>query len=113
MFGVGLQSHGRHDIAIVWVLVQHVVHRVFHLLLRGGQGDELFRPTVDLAPLKIHDAAAQGAIRGILFVRVHRGLHIQAACIGLVTILVEHELAHHLGHVFSVHLVDIRAALDL
>ena len=65
--GTGFQHHGRHDIAIVWVVIQHLIDGIFHLLRLGGQLNEFFGTAVNLSALKVHDALTQGLIGCILF----------------------------------------------
>ena len=74
--GVGFNHHGRLHVAVVGVFVQHFVYRVFDLLRVFGQGDELFGPPVDLAALKVHDAAAQRLVGGFLLRAHYGGAHV-------------------------------------
>jgi hypothetical protein len=48
LLGVGFQHHGRHHVAVVGVVGQRVVDRVFQFLGVGGQVDEALGAAVDL-----------------------------------------------------------------
>ena len=57
---------------------------------------------------------ADSPVGGQLVLGVERGQHHQAACVGLVSILGNHGLAHHFGHEFGVGSirVDRRTQLE-
>ena len=101
--GVDLQHHGGEYIAVVGVAGQRIVDRFFGFLRVVGEGDELLGAAVVLAALVVHDALAQGRVGGVLVAGVERGVHVQAAGVGLVAVLREDQLAHHFGHVFGMH----------
>ena len=113
LLGRGFQHHGRHDIAVVRVVGQRVVDGIFGLLGVGGHGDEFLGTAVNLPPLEIHDAFAQRLVGGGLVHRRQRGVDIQAARVGLVAVLAEHQLAHRLGHVLGMHAPVILTLADL
>ena len=110
--GVGFQHHGGHDVAVVGVFVQGLVNGVFKLARIGGQVHIFFRPPVNLAPLKVHDAPAQRPVRDFLVCGAQRGVDVQPAGVGFFSVLGEHQLAHRLRHVFSMHLEVVVVELD-
>ena len=64
----------------------------------GGQGDEFFRSPINLPPLKIHQALAQGPVSSDLLARFDGGVDTQTACVGVFAILGKHHLPHSFGH---------------
>ena len=69
--GLGLNDHRREHVAVVGALVQGLVDGVFQFLRLGGQRQEFFGPPVNLAALKVHDAAAQSLVSRLLL-RAHQ-----------------------------------------
>ena len=112
MFGIGFQHDGGHDVTIVRVVVQRIVHRVLSLLGVGGNRHKLFWPTVDLTPLEVHDALAKGLVGSVLVGGSQCGADIKPARISFIAVLGIHELANHFGNIFRVHLVVAGSRLD-
>ena len=113
-FRGGFEHHRRQHIAIVGVFFQSVIDGIVHLFGVDWQVDELFRTPVNLAALKIHDALAQSFVSGHLLVRLHRGVNVQTAGVGVLAILRINHLANGLGHVFGMQnfLVRCRSQLE-
>ena len=96
------------------MLVQRLVNRIFQFLGIAGQRNELLWPPIDLAPLKIHDAAPQSLISGLLLRADNSCNYVQAAGVSGIAILVEHQLAHHFRYIFGMHqLGTIRRGLNM
>ena len=87
------------------MFIEYFEDGVLPLLGIVGQCDEFFRATVDLAPLKIHDAAAQRMVGGVLVGAAQGGAHVKAPCVGFFAILGKHQLAHHFGDVLGMDLL--------
>ena len=111
-FGISLQHHSSHHIAIVWMLVQRFVNGIFELLAALWQCDELLRPAVDLAPFKVHDAPAQRLVRHVLVTGTQGGEDVEPARVGFIAVLDKHQLAHRFGHVFGVYGCVVSGQLD-
>jgi hypothetical protein len=110
---IGFENDRRQHVAVVGVFGQRVVDGVFRVLGIGGQVHEFLRSAVDLAALVIHDALAQGPVRGVLLVGLHRGEHVQAAGVGFVPVLGVDQLADRFGDVLGVDLGVVAAAADM
>ena len=110
--GIGLQHHRRHDIAVIRVLSQGIINRIFGLpgILRHVY--KFFRPPINLAALVVHDALAKRLVGGRLVGCAQGGVHIQAARVGLVTVLVKHQLTHGFCNVFRMDAAGVRPCLD-
>ena len=100
----GFQHHRGQQVAFVALVDQGIVNRVFEFARVGRQVDEALGAAVVLPQLIVHDAAAQRLVGHFLVVGAHRGVNIQAARVNLGTVLREHELACHLGHVIGMGL---------
>ena len=109
----GLQYHGGEHVAVVGAVGQGVVDRLVQLAAAGRQHDEFLGAAVDLAALVVHQALAQGAVGGVLVARIHRGVDVQAAGVGLAAVLREDQLAHHLGDVLCMDAGGVGAGADL
>ena len=92
---------------------QCVVNGVVNVVRVCGQLDELLGSAVMLAPLKVHDAAAQSAVGRILVAGAQCGVDIQAACVGLGAILRKNELAGHLRHELCMHACAVLPSVDV
>ena len=99
--GAGFKHHGRHHVAVVRVVGQRIVNRIFRFLGIGGKVDEFLRPPIDLPALVVHDAFAQGLVGHGLVGGAQGGVNIQAAGVGFVAVLVVDQLAHSFGHIFG------------
>ena len=71
--GLDLNDYRREHVAIIRALVQGLVDGVFHLLGVGGQRQEFLWAPVNLAALKVHDAAAQSLVSRLLLRAHQRG----------------------------------------
>ena len=111
-FRVSAQHHRRHHVAVVRVFVQGLVNDVLSLLRVSGQCHKFLGPTVNLPALKVHDAAAQRLVSGILVRGAQGGVHVQTAGVGFLTVLRVHQLPHHFGHVLRVHFVEVCTGFD-
>ena len=97
------EHHAGAQLVVVGVLHQRLGDARVDLLRIGRQIDVAFRASIDLAPLVIHDALAQGAIGDQLVRRVDRQIDVDAARVGGLAVLAEDELARRLGDVFGMH----------
>ena len=100
--GARFQHHGRQHIAVVGVVFQRVIDGIVHEFRVGGQHDEFFRASVELAALEIHDALAQGFVSQHLLARIDGGVDIQAARVSVLAVLGKNHLPNRFGHVFGV-----------
>ena len=82
---------------------QGVVDGLFAIFCVGGEIDERFGAAIAVTALVVENAAAHGLIRDVLVGLAQRGVDIQAARVGFFAVLRVHELTHHFGHVFGVH----------
>ncbi len=98
------QHHGRHQIVIVRALIERLVDGIVARRLFAGQVDEKLRSTVDLPALVIQHTLAQRTVSGFLFGRTQAGGDNQSAGVGLIPVLRNHGLSHHLGHIVGVYL---------
>ena len=93
--------------ALQLVVVREVLERIgdarVHLLQVGRQVDVVLGAAIDLAPLVVEDALAQGPVGQGLLAGVEREPDVEAAGVGLGTVLVEDHLPGLLGHVLGVH----------
>ena len=101
-FGRRFQHHRRHDVTVVWMVVQNIVDGLFGLFRVAGQVDEFFRAPVDLTSLKVHEALAQGPVGGHLLTRLDGGVNVQAPGVGVLSVLGKNHLAHGFCHMFGV-----------
>ena len=96
-----------HDRGAQLVVVGEVLQRFgdarVELAAVGRQVDVVLGAAIDLAPLVVHDALAQGVVGERLLGRVERQVDVEAARVGLGAVLVEDHLARLLGHVLGVH----------
>ena len=109
---VGFEHHRRQQVAIVGVLLQGFINGLLELLSASRQGGKFFRPPVDLAAFKIHDAAAQRFVSHILLVGAQCGVNIQTPGVGVLAVLGKHELAHRLGDKLGVYPAVVGVGLD-
>ena len=96
-----------HDRRLQLVVVREVLERVgdarVHLLQVGRQVDVVLGAAIDLAPLVVEDALAQGPVGQGLLAGIERQPDVEAAGVGLGTVLVEDHLPGLLGHVLGMH----------
>ena len=110
---IGFQHHRRHDVAIVGAVGQGVVNRVVDFPGVGRQVDEPFGTAVNLPAFVIHDALAQRLVGHRLVGGLQGCVDIQAAGVGFLAILVEHQLAHGFRHMFGMHPACIASRADV
>ena len=95
----GLGDDGRQHVVVVGGLGEDFVHRLALLALHAGRVDVGLGAAVAVAAVVVQDAAAQGAVGGVLFGLVDGGDDLDAAGVGLFLELFVGDLAGHLGHV--------------
>ena len=102
-FRIGLQHNRRHDVTVVRTVGQRIFDGFLGFTGICWKFDKLFWATVNLTPLVVHDALAQGLVRHGLVGRLKRRVDVQSAGIGLVAVLVEHQLPDGLCNVLGVY----------
>ena len=113
LLGIGVNDDGGQQIAVIGVIVQGIINRLFKFSHLRGEIYKFLRPPINLTTLEVHDAPTQGLVGRRLIGRSDRCGDIEAAGVGLVTILREHELAHGFCHIFGVNSVGVAARLHI
>ena len=110
--GRGLGDDGGLHFTGIRVFDQRIGNRFLEQVRIGRQGDEVLGAAVAAACIVVQDAGAHRLVGGVLLFGGDGGIDVQAARVGIGTVLVINQLAHHFTHVFGVHVVTVGGALQ-